>query len=70
MTQRSHRQFERILQRSALDVVLLEVRRHDIGRATHDGEPVFVGNLAVIGQSIELVILRIVADLATNSSTS
>ena len=52
-----------VLERRALGVALLEVRRHDVGGATHHAVPLHVGDLAVVGEPVDLVVGGVVADL-------
>ena len=52
------------------DVVLLEVAGDDVGRAAHHREAVLVGDLAVVGEAVELVVGAASPISATKISTS
>ena len=63
VAQGRHREPYGVLERGAFDVPLLEVGRHDVGRAPHHRVTVFVGDLAVVGEPVDLVVLGGVSDL-------
>ena len=54
--ERGDGQPQRLLQRGALDVLLLEYAATDVGGAAHHREAVLVGDLAVVGEPVDLVV--------------
>ncbi len=61
--ERCHRDAQGVLERAAGDVVVPQVTGDHVGRSTHHGEAVLVGDLAVVGEPVELVVVRDVTDL-------
>jgi hypothetical protein len=63
VAERRHGQAQGVLEGGPVGVVLLEVGRHDVGRASHHAVALDVGHLAVVGEPVDLVVIRPVADL-------
>ena len=63
VAQRRGGELERLVAAESLGVALLEVLRHGLGRATHHGDVVLLDDLAVEGESEDLVVLGGVAHL-------